>query len=197
MTLSSPLHQGPASGAPKVATSLSWVLHVESACLSFPPQHLLLCFKAALCALALLLVPSDAFLFSLCLAPSFPDPLCSVTLPFIHLLAPCIPFLPSHRHLVCSHYVFAGFPVHGVRGAPPGGPRAPPRRPPSTPLPTGPAGGPHLPASAQTWLRPRQLVGLPGVDTWLTQGSAHCLGPSPQRPCPGGPGRDRGEDQGP
>lgn len=32
-------------------------------------------------------------------------------------------------------------------------------------------------------------MGLPSVDTWLTQGSAHRLGPSPWRPCPGGPGR--------
>lgn len=78
----------------------------------------------------------------------------------------------------------AGFPVHGVRGAAP-------RRPRSTPLPAGPAGGPHLPAPAQTRLRPGKLVGLPSVDTWLTQGSAHRLGPSPWRPCPGGPGRRR------
>uniref|UniRef100_A0A4W2FRF5 Voltage-gated inwardly rectifying potassium channel KCNH2 n=1 Tax=Bos indicus x Bos taurus TaxID=30522 RepID=A0A4W2FRF5_BOBOX len=77
-----------------------------------------------------------------------------------------------------------GFPVHGVRGAAP-------RRTHSTPLPAGPAGGPNLPAPAQTWLRPGKLVGLPSVDTWLTQGSVHCLGPSPWRPCPGGPGRRR------
>ena len=82
-------------------------------------------------------------------------------------------------------FVFsAGFPVHGVRGAAP-------RRTRSTPLPAGPAGGPNLPAPAQTWLRPGKLVGLPSVDTWLTQGSVHCLGPSPWRPCPGGPGRRR------
>ncbi|XP_058929414.1 potassium voltage-gated channel subfamily H member 2 isoform X6 [Kogia breviceps] len=87
----------------------------------------------------------------------------------------------SHSRLVSTHKAppaCPGFPVRGVRGATP-------RRPCSTPLPAGPAGGPHLPAPAQTRLRPGKLVGLPGVDTWLTQGSVHCLGPS----C-GGPARE-------
>lgn len=105
-----------------------------------------------------------------CLAPEFPGPLSPLTLSRSST--------PGPLHSVFS----AGFPVHGVRGAAPGRTR-------STPLPAGPAGGPNLPAPAQTRLRPRKLVGLPSVDTWLTQGSAHCLGPSPWRPCPGGPGR--------
>ena len=76
-------------------------------------------------------------------------------------------------------FVFStGFPVHGVRGAAP-------RRTRSTPLPAGPAGGPNLPAPAQTRLRPGKLVGLPSVDTWLTQ--VQCTAWAP--PC-GGPARE-------
>ena len=166
-------------------------------CISLLPTSALACCAPgpALCGLALVLVLLSPLLFPSALSPNSPDALCRLTLLSIHPKAPSIPSLPFHRLLLCSHCVLsAGFPVHGVGGAPPGDPRAPPRRPHSTPLPAGPAGGPHLPAPAQTWLRPGQLVGLPIVDTWLTQGSAHCLGPSPQRPCPGGPGQERGEE---
>lgn len=116
----------------------------------------------ALSALTLLLCPPGLF----CLSPGSPDPLYPLTLP--------CPLASSFSH----SGLFAGFPVHGVRGATP-------RRPCSTPLPAGPAGGPHLPAPAQTRLRPGKLVGLTSVDTWLTQGSVRCLGPS----C-GGPARE-------
>lgn len=86
------------------------------------------------------------------------------------------PFLLPHSFSCCLCSVFfAGFPVHGVRGASYRSPRAPTRWPHSTPLPAWPAGGPHFPAPAQTWLRPRQLVMLTSVDIWLTQGSGHYL----------------------
>lgn len=129
----------------------------------------------ALSALAPQLVPSSPFL-----SPGSPDPPSPAS-----SLPTCLPLTPppSPRLLASYSLFFAGFPVHGVRGAPA-------RRPHSTPLPARPAGRPHLPAPAQTRLRPGQLVGLPRVDTWLTQGSAHCLGPSPWRPCSRGRGQE-------
>lgn len=119
-------------------------------------------------------------------APFCPPVLCHQVLLTLRPRHPLTP--PSAPWLLASYTLFfAGFPVHGVRGAPP-------RRPHSTPLPARPAGRPHLPAPAQTRLRPGQLVGLPRVDTWLTQGSAHCLGPSPRRPCSPGPGQGQGQE---
>lgn len=154
--------------------------HFSASVLSTSPCGL--CF--ALSASAPQLVPSSPFLSPCPLSPGSPDP------PSAASSRPaCLPLTPPSAPWLLASYTlfFTGFPVHGVRGAPP-------RRPHSTPLPARPAGRPHLPAPAQTRLRPGQLVGLPRVDTWLTQGSAHCLGPSPRRPCSPGPGQGQGQE---